>query len=122
MIVVDDEVGRSDAVEGHDEKPEERPHPEGQQRQHRQNAGGEIAVGGGSREADGEVRTDDARNDEDQPEEAEAVQRGYGALRPGMVHGRQPGQHIGAQEEEPGHIAEDELDCEDGRGRHVRLL
>src|SRR5262249_16517072 len=82
----------------------------------------EVAVGGETREAGGQVGADDAGNEEDEPEEAEAVQRRDGALRLHRVHRLEPRPEVRAEGEQPRHVAETEMDIEDGCGRHGGFL
>ncbi len=55
-----------------------------------------IAVGSVGSEASGQIGTDDAREDEDEPEEAKAVERSDGAVRLDAVHRLEPGQGVHA--------------------------
>jgi hypothetical protein len=84
-----------------------------QKRQHRQHAGGEVAVGGEDGEVSGQIGADDAGKDEDQPEEAEAVQSSDGALRFDQIHRREPGPDVRAEAEQPRDVTQDEMDLED---------
>ena len=86
VVIVDDDVGRPHEIEGDDEQPKQRTYPHREQRQHGQHPGCEVAIGGERGEAGGQIGADDAGNDEDEPEEAEAVQSGDGALRFDPVH------------------------------------
>jgi hypothetical protein len=56
---------------------------------------------------------------EDEPEEAEAVQRGDRALRGDPVHRPEPRQNIRAEAKQPGDIAQDKMDPEQGFGGHL---
>ncbi len=73
--------------------------------QHGQHSGDEVTIGGELREARWQIGTDDARKDEDEPEEAEAVQRSDGALRVDPVHRLEPGQDVHADAKQPRDIA-----------------
>ena len=111
-----------DEIEGDDEQPEHRTYPDREKRQHGQHPGREVAIGGESGEAGGQVRADDAGHNEDQPEEAEAVQRRDGAVRADPVHRLEPGQDVRAEAEQPRDIAEHEMCLEDGFRGHFGLL
>src|ERR1700682_1582311 len=60
-----------------------------------------VDVGGEGGEAGRQIGADDARNDEDEPEEAEAVQGGDGALRFDPVHRLEPGPDVHAEAKQP---------------------
>ena len=62
-------------------------------------------VGGERGEAGGQIGADDAWKNEDQPEEAEAVQSRDGALRFKPVHRLEPGQDVHAEAKQPRDIA-----------------
>src|SRR5262249_54048829 len=108
-------------IEGHDEQREERTPPDGEQREESQDSGGQVTVRGEGREASGQIGADHARQDEDESEEAEAVQGRNGALRRDRVHRLELGPDVGGEHQQPGHIAQHEVDSEDGCRRHVGL-
>jgi CO/xanthine dehydrogenase Mo-binding subunit len=112
MVIVENEVDHPHEIEGHDEEPEQRAHPDREKRQHGQHPGRQIGIGGEGAEARGQV-ADDPVEDEDEPEEAEAVQGRDRAMRLDAVHRPEPGQDIGAEAEQPCDIAQHELQVED---------
>src|SRR6185312_10764696 len=118
MIIIDDEVGCPDEIEGDDERPKERRFPHREKRQDRQHPGCEVAIGGERGEAGGQIGADDAWHEEDESEEAEAVQRRNGALCLDLVDRFEPGPEVSAEAKQPWDIPEDEMDLEDGRRRH----
>src|SRR5215470_9107553 len=61
---------------------------------------------------------DNARNDEDESEEAKAMQRCDGTLRIRAAKRFQPRPDIGAEGEQPGDVTEDEMSLEDRDNRH----
>ena len=73
MEIVDDDVDRPHQIEGDDEQPEERTYLSREQHKDGEQSGREIAISSQRREACGQVGTDNARKDEDEPEEAKAV-------------------------------------------------
>src|SRR6266849_2421516 len=90
VIIVDDEVDRPYEIEGDDEQPEKRAYPHREKRQHGQHSGREVAIGSEGGEAGRQVGTYNTRKDEDEPEEAEAVQSSDSALRCDPVHRLKP--------------------------------
>ncbi len=89
---------------------------------HCQHSGCEVAVGGERSEAGGQIGADDAWKDEDEPEEAEAVQSGDGTLRLDPVHRLEPGPNIRAEAKQPRDVTENEMHLEDGCRGHSGLL
>ena len=71
--VVDDDVRCPREIECDNEKPEERAYPCGEKRRNGQHSSGEVTVGGKRCEAGGHIRAHDARKDENEPKESEAV-------------------------------------------------
>ena len=122
MPIVEEQIAGAHKVEGDDEDPKERTDPHREQRQYGQQAGGEIAVGGGRGETGRQVRPDDAGNQEDETEEAEAVQRGDRAMSLHAIHRSELGQAVGPEAEQPRHVAKDELHEEEHSRRHSGLL
>src|SRR5262249_2169760 len=90
-----------------------------EKREDREHSGCEVAVGGEDREVRRQMGTDDAWNDEDEPEEPEAVQRSDGTLRLDLVHRLEPGPEVRAEAEQPRHVTENEMQVEDGCRRHL---
>jgi hypothetical protein len=120
VVVIREEVDDAHDIERDDKCPEQRTCPHREKRQHGQESRREVAIGGD----DGEILrqiADDSRKDEDEPEEAKAVQRGDGALRLNAVHRPEPRPYVGAKTQQPGGIAEDEMDAEQRFLRHVIL-
>src|SRR5260370_27341485 len=62
---------------------------------------------------------DDARKDGDEPEEAETVQGGDGALRFDPVHRFEPGQDVHAEAKQPRDVTKNELCLKEGFRRHL---
>ena len=122
MIVVDEQVDRAHEIEGDDEQPEERTYPDREKRQHGQHPGCDVAVGGEHREASGQIGADDAWKDEDEPEEAEAVQSSDGAVCRDPVHRPEPRQTVCAEAKQPRDVAEDEMYLEQDFRGHFCLL
>lgn len=81
-----------------------------------QHSGGEVSIGGEHGEAGRQIGADDSRKQEDEPEEAETVQRGNGALRRHPIQRVQPWQAISTEAKQPCDVAQDELDLE----QHLR--
>src|SRR6185437_7233789 len=96
----------------------ERRFPHREKRQDCQHPGCEVAIGGERGEAGGQIGADDAWHEEDESEEAEAVQRRNGALCLDLVDRFEPGPEVSAEAKQPWDIPEDEMDLEDGRRRH----
>ena len=105
MVIVEDQVDKPREIEGDDEQPKQRTDPDREQRQHGQHAGCKIPVGGEHGEACGQIGADHARKDEDEPEEAEAVQRSDRTLCFEMVHRFEPGPDVHAEAKQPRDIA-----------------
>ena len=96
--IVEEDIGHADEIEGDDERPEERTHPYGEKREEGQHAGREVTIGGEGGKACGQM-ADDAWKDEDEPEEAEAVQGGDGAVGFEPAYRSESGQDIDAEAE-----------------------
>ncbi len=105
MVVVEDEISRPHKIEGNDEKPEERPYPEREKRQHGEQSRREIAIGRERSEARRQVRADDAGKQEDEPEEPEAVQGSDGTHGLHALHPPEPRQDIRAKAKAPRGVA-----------------
>ena len=69
--------------------------------------------GGECGKTTGHAGANKAWENEDQPEEAEAVDGGDDALGAETVHQPEPGQHVRAEDQQAGDIPEDELRLED---------
>ena len=80
-----------------DEQPKERTYPYREKRQHGQQPGCQVAVGGERGETSGQVGADDARKDKDEPEEAKAVQSRDNAVRFDSAHRPELGQDVHAR-------------------------
>src|SRR3984893_16157911 len=119
VVVVDDDVDRGDEIEGDDEQPKERTYAYGEKRHDCQHPGCKVTVGSEGGEASRQIGADDARNDEDEPEEAEAVQNSDGALRLDLVHRLEPGPHVRAEAKQPRDVTQDEMYLENGCRRHL---
>src|SRR5258708_22974 len=104
VIIVDDDVDCSHKIEGDNQRPKDRTYPHREKRQHGQQSGCEVTVGGECGESGGQIGADDARNDEDESEEAEAVQSGDGALRFDPVHCLEPRPDISAKPNQPPNV------------------
>ena len=83
-----------------------------------EDSGCEVALRGEGGEAGGQMRADDAGNEEYQAKEAEAVQGGDGAMGFDAVDGAEAGQGVEAEGEQAGDVPEDELQLKDGVDRH----
>ena len=92
MVIVEDDVGCTDDIEGDDEQPKERTYPYRKKRQDGEHSSCEVAVGGERGETSGQIGTDDAWKDKDEPEEAKTVQGRDDAVRFDPVHRLEPGQ------------------------------
>ena len=119
MVIVDEDVGGAHEIEGNNEQPKEGTHPRREKRQHRQHSGGKVAIGCELSEVHRQIGTDHTRNNEDQPEEAEAVQSSDGALRFDLVHRLELGPYVRAKAKQPGDVTKNEVYLEDGCWRHV---
>jgi hypothetical protein len=86
-----------------------------------QHAGREVTIGSEHREARGQIGADDAWKEEDEPEEAEAVQRSNGALCFHRVHRFEPGQRVHGNAKQPGDITSNEMYLKDGCRGHFGL-
>ena len=101
MVIVEDDIARPYEIESENEQPKERTYPHREQRQDGQHPGCEVAVGGESGEAGGQMGANDAWKDKDQPEEAEAMQSSDGPLRFQPVHRPESGQDVRAEAKQP---------------------
>ena len=79
MIIVHNDVDCASEIEGDNEQPKEWTYPHSEERQYGQQSGREVAVGGECGEGRWQI-ADDAWKDEDESEEAKAVQGSDGAL------------------------------------------
>src|SRR6185312_634394 len=114
VVVIDDEVDDAHEAVGKDKWPEEHARPCRKKRKHGEYPRGEVAIGRERREAGWQVGADDARQDEDESEEAETVQRGYRALRLDPIHRPEPGPDVRAEAKQPREVAENEMQQKDG--------
>eukprot|EP01132_Coremiostelium_polycephalum_P008134 gene8136-10006_t len=119
VIIVNEDVGRPHQIECNDKQLEERARPDAEKSQHGQQAGGKVAIGGDCCEVGGQIGANNARNHEDETEEAKTVQRGDGALRLGLVHGLEPGPDIGAKAKQPRDVTENQMHIEDECRGHL---
>src|SRR6516162_2447695 len=101
VIVVDNDVDGAHDIESDDKQPKKRTYSYGQKRQHGQHSGREVTVSSEDGEVGRQIGADDTWKDEDEPEEAEAVQSGDEALCFDLVHRLEPGQHIHTDEKQP---------------------
>ena len=101
MVIIENDVGRAHEIESDDQQPEERAYPYREKRQDGQHRGCQVAVGSELGEAGGQIRADYAWKDKDEPEEAEAMQSGDGALRFEVARRLEPGQDIGPEAKQP---------------------
>ena len=86
MVIVDDEVDRADEIEGDTNSQNSGRILTVSSASMASIAGREVAVSGEGGEIRRQVGADHAGKHEDEPEEAEAVQRGDGAMRFDPVH------------------------------------
>ena len=80
-------------------------YPHREKRQNGQHPSCKVAVSGERCEASRQIGADDAGKDEDEPEEAEAVQGSNGALRFDPVHRLEPGPDVRTEAEKLRDIA-----------------
>ena len=73
VVIVDNEVDKAHDIEANDEQPKQRTYPDREKCQHGEQPGGEVPIGGESREGGRQMRADHTWKDEDEPEKAEAV-------------------------------------------------
>src|SRR5262249_61753671 len=98
---------------GAEDKKKARRHLHRENAQHGQQPGGEVAVGGERSEARRQI-ADDARKDEDESEETEAVQGRDGTLRFDVVHRLELGPNVSTETKQPRNITQDEEYSEKG--------
>ena len=79
-----------------------------------------VRVGLLQHEAGRQIGADHARKDEDEPEEAEAVQRSDRTLCFEMVHRFEPGPDVHAEAKQPRDISEDEMSWRPDEIHHSR--
>src|SRR5215467_6195396 len=108
VIIVDDEVGRAHEVEGDNEQPKDRTYPHSEKCQDGEKPRREIAIGGERGEAFWQI-ADDAREDEDESEETEAVQGRDRTLCFDSVHRLEPGPDVRTETKQPRNITQDEV-------------
>src|ERR1700688_3773053 len=113
MVVVDDDIGRAHEIEGDNEQRKEWANPHREERQDRQQPGCQVTVSGERREASGNIGTNHARKDKDEPEETEAVQSSDGALRFKPVHRPESGHDVHAEAKKPSNIPKNEMHKEE---------
>ncbi len=82
MIIVDDDVDCSYEIEGDAQQPKDPWYPCREKCQHSQQPGCEVTVRSEGGKFGWQIGADDAGNEEDEPEEAEAVQSSYGRVAP----------------------------------------
>jgi hypothetical protein len=80
VVIGEDEVDHSNEIEGDHEQPKERTYPYCEKREDGQHPGCQIPVSGDVGQARGQIGADHAWKDDDEPEEAEAVQSSDGAF------------------------------------------
>ncbi len=105
MVIVEEEVGCSNEIEGHYEQPKERTYPHGEQGQDGQYSGYKVAISCERGEASGQAKTDDAWKNKNKPEEAKAMDSSDDTLRFKPFHRPKPGQNIHAEAEQARDIA-----------------
>ena len=113
VVIVADEVGRPHDIEGDDEQPKERPYPDSQKRQDGKQPGREVTVSGEVGETGRQI-AGNARKDEDQPEEAKAVQGSDSALRFDPVHRLESWPDVHTEAEQPHDITQHEVHIKKG--------
>src|SRR5579871_5297642 len=118
VIVVDEDVDRPDDVECDEERIEKGGDPERHERKQRQHAGGEVPVGREGGEGRREVWAYHAGQDENQPEEPEAVERRNRAKHAEAIHKLHLRQHVGREQQAPREVPESCLSEKDDLRRH----